>query len=255
MNHGIFRERTIRIPTPEQIYLEYPLAGLGRRGLAAAIDSAIIGVALFAFIMLLILLMSGATAIFVQSDAMSTVLMVFFIVLFALILLAPFLYYYFFEYFGNGQTPGKRVANIRVIRASGLSLDRTSSVLRNLFRLIDMIPTYYLVGVWSTLLTVKQQRLGDLVANTVVIALPPGRSRESVRAGTAGLSGSSAPRMYDSAREHAIHWLAHQYLSRRHNLAPAARAETAMRLAEAMGLPQQDLAATEQEIWARITSP
>ncbi len=254
MNHSIFRERTIRIPTPEQIYLEYPLAGLGRRGLAAAIDSAIIGVALFVLIIILSLLIGGAAAV-VESDAMSTILMVFFIVLAALTLLSPLLYYYFFEYFGNGQTPGKRLANIRVIRASGLSLDRTSSALRNLFRLIDMIPSYYLVGVWSTLLTTKQQRLGDLVANTVVIALPPGRGRDSVQAGTAGLSGTAAPRAYNNTRERALHWLAHQYLTRRHNLDPVSRSEAATRLANAMGLPQQDLAATEQGIWTRITSP
>ena len=254
MNHAIFREHKIRIPTPEQIYLEYPLAGLGRRGLAAAVDSAIIGVMVFTLIVALSLLISGAAAV-ADSEALDTVMMVSFIVMLALALLSPFLYYFLFEYYSNGQTPGKRLANIRVIRLSGLSLDRTSAALRNLFRVIDMIPSYYLVGVWSTLLTSRQQRVGDVVAGTVVIALPPRGSREAVQTGTAGLSGTASPRGHASNRDQALHWLAYQLMTRRQSLEPSVRSAIALRLASAMGMPQQDADAAEREIWARITNP
>src|SRR6185503_8817620 len=73
------------------------------------------------------------------------------------------------EWRWRGQTVGKRLLRLRVIDAHGLQLRFAQIVLRNLIRLVDMLPLLYLVGGLTALLTRTGQRLGDLAANTVVI--------------------------------------------------------------------------------------
>ena len=76
----------------------------------------------------------------------------------------------------DGQTPGKRLHRIRVVREGGYSVTFGVSAVRNLIRIIDMQPGFfYLVGMVSVLLTKRGRRLGDLVAGTIVV-------REDVRA-------------------------------------------------------------------------
>jgi uncharacterized RDD family membrane protein YckC len=77
------------------------------------------------------------------------------------------------EWLWRGQTLGKRVLHLRVIDAQGLHLSFAQIALRNLLRLIDALPVCYLVGGLTALLNRRGQRLGDLVAGTVVIWQPP----------------------------------------------------------------------------------
>ena len=72
------------------------------------------------------------------------------------------------EWRWRGQTIGKRLLGLRVIDAQGLRLQWAQVALRNLFRVVDMLPLTYLVGGSAALLTRYGQRLGDLAANTVV---------------------------------------------------------------------------------------
>jgi uncharacterized RDD family membrane protein YckC len=85
----------------------------------------------------------------------------------------PFLfhwgYFTLFEAFWRGQTPGKRVMRIRVIQQTGRPIGLLESMGRNLLRAIDMLPTFYIFGVITMFLTSRQQRLGDLVAGTLVV--------------------------------------------------------------------------------------
>jgi hypothetical protein len=73
------------------------------------------------------------------------------------------------EWGWRGQTLGKRLLKIRVVDVQGLKLHFSQVMIRNLMRVIDSIPFFYMVGGLACLLTPKAQRLGDLVANTVVI--------------------------------------------------------------------------------------
>jgi hypothetical protein len=75
----------------------------------------------------------------------------------------------YFELSWNGQTPGKKVAGIRVIRAGGAPLDFRSACIRNVLKIADFLPTFYLLGGVMILLTSRRQRLGDLAAGTIVI--------------------------------------------------------------------------------------
>jgi hypothetical protein len=78
-------------------------------------------------------------------------------------------YYSLFEAFWNGQTPGKRLLKIRVIKDSGRQISLFEALARNLLRVIDMLPSFYLVGVITMLCNREQKRLGDLVAGTIVV--------------------------------------------------------------------------------------
>ena len=134
-------ETRFSIDTPELVALEFPLAGIGSRFIAILIDY----------------LIQAAGAKWFM----------------AIIILVPFLlqwgYFTLFEAFWNGQTPGKRVAKIRVIQQSGRATTLFESLARNLVRFIDFLPLYYVVGVISIFVTSRNQRLGDLVAGTLVI--------------------------------------------------------------------------------------
>lgn len=161
-----------RFETPEQIDVSYVIAGLGTRFIAALIDTFIIGFASLIvelpgtfglwFLVKLILSLSNRTAgdaVIVWVLAGSTLLSFFIIAG----------YYVCFEAFWNGQTPGKRWLGIRVIREGGYPLNFSTSLIRNLVRLIDFLPSYYIIGIIVVFIDAKSRRLGDLAAGTLVV--------------------------------------------------------------------------------------
>ena len=77
-----------------------------------------------------------------------------------------------FEWFANGQTPGKRALRLRTISADGLRIRFLQSVVRNLMRIVDLIPGLYLAGGMAMLLDGSQRRLGDFAAGTIVVRAP-----------------------------------------------------------------------------------
>ncbi|MGI4852854.1 MAG: RDD family protein [Janthinobacterium lividum] len=164
---GTFDEHGV--DTPEQVELRFPLAGLGSRFLALLVDLAI----QFAANILLVILVAVALAATARTGAlnrMSDTAGKWFV---AGIILVYFLlfwgYFSLFEAFSNGQTPGKRVLKIRVIKDSGRQITFFEALARNLLRVVDALPGVYLVGVLSILFTKGNKRLGDLVADTLVI--------------------------------------------------------------------------------------
>jgi uncharacterized RDD family membrane protein YckC len=84
-------------------------------------------------------------------------------------------YFLIFETLFRGRTPGKRLTHLRVVTEAGSMLDWRQSLLRNLLRMVDSLPAGYLIGVVAMLISPRLQRLGDLVAGTIVI-----REREDV---------------------------------------------------------------------------
>ena len=105
-----------------------------------------------------------------------------------------FVYPTAFELGAAGQTPGKRWNNLRVVHDDGSPLTFRSSALRNVLRLVDLLPGLYLVGAIAIFATRTNQRLGDLAAGTLVVReprtasiaaveTPPGEAAESSRVG------------------------------------------------------------------------
>jgi len=90
-------------------------------------------------------------------------------VLILLIFLLHWGYFTLFEAFNHGQTPGKRVAGIAVIHRSGRAISFVESLARNLVRAVDYLPSLYAVGVITIFISRQHQRLGDMVAGTIVV--------------------------------------------------------------------------------------
>lgn len=84
--------------------------------------------------------------------------------------LLDWLYPVFFEAGKRGATPGKRMAGLRVVQATGSPITPGQAVVRNFLRFIDGMPLFtYAFGMASCLASKRFQRLGDLAAGTVVI--------------------------------------------------------------------------------------
>ncbi len=159
----------LNIETPEQVDLRLPIAGIGSRFLALLTDSVIQFIAELLLILFFVLFSNAAqrSRIGEISDTAGKWL-------FAALLLIQFLlfwgYFSLFEAFWRGQTPGKRLVKIRVIKDSGRQITLFEALARNLLRVIDMIPPYlYFVGIITMLCNRQQKRLGDFVAGTIVV--------------------------------------------------------------------------------------
>ncbi|MGI8607873.1 MAG: RDD family protein [Candidatus Dormibacteria bacterium] len=141
------------IATPERISFSYQLAGLGSRFLAQLLDLLILAVAV-AVLGFGSLAMGGTTGLLV-------------IVLGSFILVNG--YFLFFEGLWSGQTPGKRVARLRVVGGSGQPITFEQALTRNLVRNLDFLPIGYGVGLIALFAHGHGKRLGDLAADTVVV--------------------------------------------------------------------------------------
>ena len=152
-----------RIDTPENVTFGYEIAGLGSRFLAAVTDYFII--ALFS--------VSGwiATAgVFSLSRMLSGSLRNWLTALLGLLIFAiQWGYFVLFDLWWNGQSPGKRLFRLRVVRTDGTAIRPVDSIIRNLVRIIDYLPANYFVGFVTMFLTSRVQRLGDLAAGTMVV--------------------------------------------------------------------------------------
>jgi uncharacterized RDD family membrane protein YckC len=152
--------KKIKITTPENIEVEYILAGLGSRTAAAIIDILIQSV-------VTVLLMVGVRLImnFVPEFweayygwVIGIVLLIFAIINYG--------YFVAMELSMNGQTFGKRLLKLRAIRKNGQPITLSHSAIRNLFRLfVDS----YGVGVAMMFFTKDHKRLGDFAASTIVV--------------------------------------------------------------------------------------
>jgi uncharacterized RDD family membrane protein YckC len=209
----------LTIDTPEQISLEFTLAGAGSRFLAIVIDT-LAQIAIF-----IVLLLLGLAAAWLASSGYRRVATW---AAAALLVLAFLLYYgYFaaFETLWSGQTPGKRALGIRVMRASGQPITAFDAILRNLLRIVDQLPGIYAVGVLSIFFTARNQRLGDLVAGTVVVVEQP------AYAGHATVTTPSGTRLGAARLTTEELEVIETFLSRRKDLPEHMRMRTADQLA------------------------
>jgi uncharacterized RDD family membrane protein YckC len=159
-------EDILIIETPERVPLHFGLASIGNRFIACAIDHAIQTFALVLIFLGFLLLADTTNVESAFSTAPKWVYAVMIIVLF-LILTG---YFAFFEWLWSGQTPGKRWLKLRVIREDGRPITFWEASVRNLIRSFDMMPApFYSIGLISVFSTTRDQRVGDMVAGTVVV--------------------------------------------------------------------------------------
>lgn len=154
----------LNIETPEQIEVSLEIAGLGSRFVGCVVD--FLYKALFILLLVLVGIILGAL-LAASAPQFSVYLLV--ALLFGAYFIFSVGYKIYFEVRHNGQTPGKKFAGIRVIRAGGAPVDFMTAGIRNLLALGDFVPVFYLVDGFLVLITKKGQRLGDMAAGTIVI--------------------------------------------------------------------------------------
>ncbi|WP_218079924.1 RDD family protein [Anthocerotibacter panamensis] len=161
---GFVKAGFYTIRTPENIELTFRLAGLGERVLAQMVDAFLnfsLNLALWLIFGLLSLAITRSAQVNVSGLGDWV---------FALGILSTTCinlgYYLYFETRWQGQTPGKRWSQLRVLRDDGRPLDVQAALVRNLVRLVDQ--TLFL-GLFVMLLNAREKRLGDMAAGTIVI--------------------------------------------------------------------------------------
>ncbi len=153
------------VQTPEQISLEFSLAGIGSRALALIYDTLI--QVIVAVALTLVIAYYGRSMRLHWLSASNWMTAAFIFLLFCLY----WGYFAIFEILWSGQTPGKRHAQIRVISITGRPITPFESVARNFLRAVDS-QLLYGVAVVTALLSRQNRRLGDMVAGTVVVHEP-----------------------------------------------------------------------------------
>jgi len=187
------------VRSSEQVALEIPVAGPTSRMFAYAVDYATM---VLLSVLIILGLSFGAPAVLRGMAGMfrsrtpeslsrlpdTSILLL--IIGVALAMYAMELVYFVaWETVSGGRSPGKWLAGLRVIRDTGLPITVGTSLVRNLLRVVDSLPMYYVVGLISMVASEHGQRLGDLAAGTLVVRLdrPP-----SVPEPTPASSGASA---------------------------------------------------------------
>jgi uncharacterized RDD family membrane protein YckC len=166
MSAVITSDETLIIETPERVPLHFALASLGNRFIACAIDHGLQIATLIGMVILFILISDVSDVGNRLTNAPKWVLAMLIILVF--ILMSG--YFVFFEWIWNGQTPGKRWLKLRVIREDGRPISFFEAMVRNLLRNFDIMPSpFYSIGLISVFATERDQRVGDLVAGTVVV--------------------------------------------------------------------------------------
>lgn len=169
----------LKIRTPEGVELSLTLAGLGSRIVATMLDAVI------QFVVILIFIVAAALLPGEMGDLGFGLVALFVFLLF-------FGYPILFEVLDGGRSIGKRAAGLRVVRLDGGAVGFATAAIRNVLRLVDILPGGYAVGAIAIVANSRNQRLGDMAAGTVVIRertattpvtiapLPPGAVRYDV---------------------------------------------------------------------------
>ncbi len=147
---------TVDITTSQNVTIEYELGSVWERVFASLIDATIV-----------LIFWSVIFAFFIDGVGSSYG----FIFLYFLLFMIDLAYHFFFEWYKNGQSPGKMAMGIKVVKLDGSEPRLTDYVTRTSFRLLDIYLTLGMLGTFFASGSTKSQRLGDLVANTGVIKL------------------------------------------------------------------------------------
>ncbi len=189
------------IRSPEQVALDLPIAGPMSRVLAFSVDYGVIlilEILIFTGLMFAGLSMAELDQLEritswleetqadlergrMDVDIMSGWIFVVLAVWIVLDFLLQSGYFIVCELLTQGRSPGKAAFGLRVVRDGGLPVGLRESALRNLLRMVDMLPSQYLVGLISMTISKEVRRLGDFAAGTIVVReerAPPARPIE-----------------------------------------------------------------------------
>jgi uncharacterized RDD family membrane protein YckC len=159
-----YLEKEIRVVTPEQVQLQFQTAGIGSRALAHILDGLLLLLANAVLVLFLILgskyVWDGTLTDFSEYAVAITIIV---------LILLNVGYFICTEAYMGGQTVGKKIGGLRVLQDNGQQPTLLSIIIRNLFRLLDLLPMGYFLGAVVMMFSSKDKRLGDMVAGTIVI--------------------------------------------------------------------------------------
>jgi len=239
------QDEHLNIDTPENVAFGYQVAGIGSRFLAALVDTILLGL-LQVLVQLTLLAILGVMQKLDLENITDN--LAWFSALFGLVGFAFFWgYYIFFETAWNGQSPGKRWAGLRVIRADGTPITISEAAIRNLVRLVDFLPVAYGIGVVCMFIDRQSRRLGDLAAGTLVVRDRGPLTLYNLGKRQRSLDGSISQGVMTTIEDYPLKRLSDRdiqmvedYLRRRSELAnpDQVAAQLLRTLIEKMGLPE-----------------
>ena len=203
----------LEVETPDHVVLRYDLAGGGNRGFAALVD----------FVLAALIFAGSIYGFSLLTDRFASA-GPFFGVLVLLTLTLAWSYFVLLEWLWQGQTVGKRLYGLRVIRGF------VAVLVRNLIRIVDFLPGFYGLGLLTIIVTSRSQRLGDIAAGTYVVRAPrPQLDYFSLRTVTPLGTGATAE---TRALPGEMQRLVREFVAREGKLAPKDRARVAKQIAD-----------------------
>jgi len=154
--------KQLALKTTQNVVIEYPAASVFERILAGGLDLIIIGILTWLFEYVASQLFDAWGV-----DFMGRV----FLMLMPLVILIG--YHTLSEYFANGQSVGKKVLGIRVVRADGQKTGMREALLRSILLILDMVMSSGVLGILMIAISKRRQRFGDMAANNVLIKSAP----------------------------------------------------------------------------------
>ena len=150
--------QTIEIRTTQNVTIEYELASLRERFFSIFIDALIVGT--FYFVLVMIMANTVGDLLFDNPGLVS------------LMLIGMFIFYQLLsEILADGQSWGKKAMGIKVVRLDGKEPNLSDYLLRAVFHIIDSIMSLGIMAALMISSSYKNQRLGDMTANTTVIRI------------------------------------------------------------------------------------
>ncbi len=154
------------LETPENIQVQFELAGIGTRFCAMFVDTLLLGTIIVILLIFMAILDVSIFSVFQSKGGVQWVTAAILAVAVTLFFEG---YFILFEWLMRGQTPGKKAMKIRVIRDDGTPATIHEVLVRNILRLVDFLPGFYGVGVIVMFPSRLCKRLGDIAAGTIVI--------------------------------------------------------------------------------------
>lgn len=228
----VYADDKLIIDTPEQIPLEFVLAGVGSRALALMLDTLIMVLVFLVVGVIGAIFAGGLSSYWSGASTWATAIFVLFF------FLLQWGYFAISETLMKGQTFGKRLLDLRVIKDSGAPITAYDAIGRNLLRVVDSFPfffpfAFYGVGILAAMFNKQNKRLGDMVVGTVVVHERPLAEMQPVWTLPSSVAASEPPAsVYNISRLTVEELqLIEAFLQRRYELPPQLRIQTAFQIA------------------------
>ena len=223
----------LQLASSARVQLQLRVAGFGNRSLAYLLDLTIVATVWLTLAFVITALFTGILDHLLDMSSLYQALLT------VLAFVLTTTYDIFFESFYDGQTPGKKWLGLRVVRLDGARLSFFDSAIRNLLRVVDILPMGYGVGIISMATNRQQRRLGDWVSACVVVR--EDEARDEVNLPKILLRSEYDPACAVATKDLALSAdaiiILEDYFRRQHLFSPTARQQLARQMLNKLAGP------------------